>query len=134
MHPRNNSYVVQDGSVIIFCSTSKCGCAILIDGWFSLLLFILIHDDYILLLHNLPSICFIVTLLIFSIVIISFDAFILYYLYTMLLGSFGSDPLYVGAVGSDTDPLLPESEAYLETPIVDDHGWRTGDLADQPAD
>ena len=88
----------------------------------------------ILLLHNLPSKCFIVTLLFFSTVIISFDAFILYYLYTMLSGSFGYDPLHFGAVGSNTNPLIPESKAYPETPIVDDHGWRTGDQADQPVD
>lgn len=42
--------------------------------------------------------------------------------YIVLLGPFGSDPLYFGDVGSITDLIALKGEAFYGTPSVDDLG------------
>lgn len=50
-------------------------------------------------------------------------------------GPFGSDPfIYLGVVGSVTDPITSEGVAFYDLLVAGNFVWGTGDLADQPED
>lgn len=76
----------------------------------------------------------IVTLFLIIDVFTPFYAFTLCYLCAVLWGPLGLILYKLGALGSESDPVVPEGEVYNEAPIVKDFGWETNDLADQAVD